>query len=114
MRRISQRRTIVMADDDAEDCLLVHDALREANRVCDLQVVRNGEELLDYLDRAASGDRDAPWPDLILVDLKMPRKDGRETIRELKSNPQLPSHSRRGLDDLDGQRRRGFFRTAPA
>lgn len=78
-----------MADDDAEDCLLVRDALREVKRACDLRIVRNGEELFDYLHRSESGagGHDAPWPDLILMDLKMPCKDGRETIRELKSNP---------------------------
>jgi CheY-like chemotaxis protein len=88
-RSVQQNKTILMADDDPEDCLLVQDALREADRECDLRIVRNGEELFDYLHRAEGheGNPDAPWPDLILLDLKMPRKDGRETICELKASP---------------------------
>ena len=88
MEKATQRRTILMADDDAEDCLLVRDALREAGRDCDLHFVRDGEELFDYLRHEGEfvDGRDAPWPDLILLDLKMPRKDGRETIRDLKAD----------------------------
>jgi CheY-like chemotaxis protein len=87
----SQRRTILMADDDAEDCLLVRDALREAGRDCDLRFVRDGEELFDYLHGRGefAGSQKAPRPDLILLDLKMPCKDGRETLRELKADPRF-------------------------
>jgi CheY-like chemotaxis protein len=80
-----------MADDDADDCLLVREALRESGRVCDLRVVRDGEELLDYLHRRGpyAPPQDAPRPDLILLDLKMPRKGGREALRELKAHAQF-------------------------
>jgi CheY-like chemotaxis protein len=80
-----------MADDDADDCLLVREALAESGRVCELRVVRDGEELSDYLH--CRGDyappHVAPRPDLILLDLKMPKKDGREALRELKADADL-------------------------
>jgi len=85
--------TILMADDDADDCLLAHDALREAGLPHELQIVRDGQQLLDYL-RQQGEYRDganAPRPDLILLDLKMPRKDGREALSELKADPRLRS-----------------------
>jgi CheY-like chemotaxis protein len=86
-------RTILMADDDADDCLLVKEALREANQLHELRIVRDGQQLLDYLKRRGdyrqpSG---APRPDLILLDLKMPRKDGREALSEVKADPHLRS-----------------------
>jgi CheY-like chemotaxis protein len=80
---------ILMADDDTDDCLLVRDALNEACGRCDLRFVGDGEELFEYLGRdgkfAEVGA--APRPDLILLDLRMPRKDGRESLRQLKAEP---------------------------
>jgi CheY-like chemotaxis protein len=83
--------TILMADDDADDRLLAKDALAECNLNGELHFVENGEELLDYLQRRGKyvDLTNSPRPSLILLDLNMPRKDGREALREIKSNPEL-------------------------
>lgn len=80
-----------MADDDADDRLLAKDALQECKLHGDLHFVENGEELLDYLHRRNKYTQlsNSPRPGLILLDLNMPRKDGREALREIKSNPEL-------------------------
>lgn len=82
---------ILMADDDADDRLLAKDALAECQLSKDLQFVENGEELLDYLHRRGKYQQsvNAPRPGLILLDLNMPRKDGREALREIKADPEL-------------------------
>jgi CheY-like chemotaxis protein len=81
-----------MADDDADDRLLLRDALEECQLSSnDLHFVENGEELLDYLKRRGkfAASSSSPRPGLILLDLNMPRKDGREALREIKSDPEL-------------------------
>lgn len=88
---MSEPLVILMADDDPDDRLLAEDALREARVVNQLQCVGDGEELLAYLRREGEWTRlrGTPLPALILLDLNMPRKDGREALRELKQDPQL-------------------------
>lgn len=80
-----------MADDDADDRMLTKDALAESRVLNDLRFVEDGEELMDYLKRQGkyAGDADAPKPGLILLDLNMPKKDGREALREIKADPEL-------------------------
>jgi CheY-like chemotaxis protein len=82
---------ILMADDDADDRLLAKDALAECKLPGELHFVENGEELLDYLNRRGRFAQMAtsPRPGLILLDLNMPKKDGREALREIKNNPDL-------------------------
>jgi CheY-like chemotaxis protein len=83
--------TILMADDDEDDCMLAREALAESRLANDLYLVRDGEELIDYLhQRGQYTDlKLAPRPGLILLDLNMPKKDGREALREIKADPQL-------------------------
>ena len=83
--------TILLADDDEEDRMLTSDALNESRVVNDLKFVEDGEDLLDYLYRRGKyTDPDsAPRPGLILLDLNMPKKDGREALREIKADPDL-------------------------
>jgi CheY-like chemotaxis protein len=80
-----------MADDDDDDRLLTRDAVTEAGLEGELHFVQNGEELLDYLCRRGKFQppAPAPRPGLILLDLNMPLKDGREALREIRSDPEL-------------------------
>jgi CheY-like chemotaxis protein len=83
--------TILMADDDADDRKFTQDALLESRLVNDLHFVEDGVQLLDYLRGrgayAAAGS--APRPGLILLDLNMPKMDGREALKEIKADPLL-------------------------
>lgn len=83
--------TILMADDDADDRMLAKDALEECRLANDLRFVEDGEELMDYLyHRGSFADpADSPRPGLILLDLNMPRKDGREALKEIRADPEL-------------------------
>ncbi len=82
---------ILMADDDEDDILLTGKALQKGKLLNTLYCVRDGEELLDYMFRrgAYTNPEKAPRPGLILLDLNMPKKDGREALKEIKSNPDL-------------------------
>jgi len=83
--------TIVMAEDDPDDRMLVQDALVTSRLINDLHFVEDGEELMDYLHREGKYTQLAksPLPGLILLDLHMPKKDGREALKEIKSDPKL-------------------------
>ena len=82
--------TILLADDDEEDRLMTREALQESRLGNDLRTVVDGQDLMDYLrKRGRYAEVDAPHPGLILLDLNMPRKDGREALREIKDDPHL-------------------------
>jgi CheY-like chemotaxis protein len=83
--------TIVLADDDPDDRQLTEDAFNENRLVNQLKCVEDGEQLMDYLHRRGEYEslRNEPLPGLILLDLNMPRKDGREALKEIKADPNL-------------------------
>ncbi len=83
--------TILLAEDDADDRLLVKEALAEGRVLNELRSVQDGEELIDYLRRRGryADPEESPRPGLVLLDLNMPRKDGREALREIKADPDL-------------------------
>ena len=85
--------TILMADDDSDDRILTKEALEEGRLINEIRFVENGEELLEYLRKEGkfSPPADAPRPGLILLDLNMPRKDGRTVLKEIKNHPDLHS-----------------------
>ena len=82
---------IVYADDDPEDRMLVKDALEESRLVNPIHFVEDGEQLMDYLKRRGryADLAEKSYPGLILLDLNMPRKDGREALEEIKADPKL-------------------------
>lgn len=83
--------TLLCAEDDADYRLLTRRALKAGRVANDVRFVEDGEELMDYLHRrnkyAQPGS--APRPGLILLDLNLPRKDGREALQEIKEDPEL-------------------------
>ena len=91
MRETKSITTLLLADDDPDDRLLVKDALEEGSVVADLRLVEDGQELMEYLHRRGrySDPDSSPHPDLILLDLKMPKKSGHQALQEIKANPEL-------------------------
>jgi CheY-like chemotaxis protein len=82
---------ILIADDDAEDRLMLKEALEESRLKNHIHFVENGEELMDYLHHNGKyADKSKhPAPGLILLDLNMPKKDGREALKEIKADEHL-------------------------
>lgn len=91
MKKDKKSIVIVMADDDKDDCWLAKKALEKNRLANDLHFVHDGEELMDYLKKRGnySDPANSPRPGLILLDLNMPKKDGREALREIKADSDL-------------------------
>jgi CheY-like chemotaxis protein len=92
MKNKTEPIVILMAEDDPDDRMLAEEALEESRLVNDLYCVQDGVELLDYLyQRGDYKHQPAPRPGIILLDLNMPRMDGREALEKLKADPKLRS-----------------------
>ena len=87
MKKINKDFTILMADDDADDYCLLREAFTEKGVPGQLRLVSDGAELMDYLlHRGKFAEiSEAPKPQLILLDLNMPRVSGREALMEIKA-----------------------------
>ncbi len=80
--------SVLMADDDVDDCFLATEAFLEISAKATLSCVEDGEELMDYLSGHSKSELNG-LPNLILLDLNMPRKDGRQALCEIKADPTL-------------------------
>ena len=91
MTRANKPITILMADDDPDDREMTREAFAESRLANDLRFVEDGAELMDYLCRRNqyANPADSPRPGLILLDLNMPKKDGRQALSEMKADPNL-------------------------
>ncbi len=91
MRTKGKPIIILMADDDPDDRMLTKEACEEARLANPLHFVEDGEQLMDYLHRRGEYAElsQYPLPGLILLDLNMPKKDGREALAEIKADPEL-------------------------
>jgi CheY-like chemotaxis protein len=86
-----KRRTVLVAEDDPDDRQWIQEALAECHVVQNVLFVEDGEELMDFLVRRGKymSHGNIGFPGLILLDLNMPKKDGREALREIKTDPRL-------------------------
>ena len=90
MKGKSNALEILMVEDSPSDVFLTQEALKQTNGLCQLHVVSDGVEAMEFLRKEGQHAK-APRPDIILLDLNMPRKDGREVLLEIKSDEKLKS-----------------------
>lgn len=88
MSEMNHRFEILLVEDNPGDVFLTQEAFREGHFEHRLSVAEDGEQAMHFLRREGSY-RNAPRPDLILMDLNLPRKDGREVLAEVKNDPAL-------------------------
>jgi two-component system, chemotaxis family, response regulator Rcp1 len=88
MPTAARAKVIFLVEDNRGDIRLIQEALKSAATACELVVARDGVEAMDYLQQVGAGGA-VLSPDLILLDLNLPRKDGREVLAEIKTNPTL-------------------------
>lgn len=86
--KLEQKYCVLVADDDTDDQFMLKEAFSSLNFDKEIRTVENGEELLDYLSKKGKYDEETlPFPKLILLDLNMPKIDGRQCLRLIKENP---------------------------
>ena len=90
MNRPTRRLVILLVDDDPADVLLISDALQGTGNWRDIRVAGNGDEAVDFLRQVGRFTK-APRPDVVLLDLNMPGKDGRQVLAEIKADQKLGS-----------------------
>src|SRR5919202_929558 len=90
MHRKPTNMTILIADDDTDDRLFMDQALRQNGYTQAVHFVEDGEELMEYLRHEGRyNESNAPWPNLLILDLNMPRKNGFQALEEIKDDPKL-------------------------
>ncbi len=86
---LKEQLTIIIADDDSDDRLLICDAIADLGIQNPVIEIENGEELLGFLESNSEKEESRVKIGLILLDLNMPKMDGREALEKIKSNPKL-------------------------